>query len=331
MPNWIGDFVMATVILKPLRKRFPKAEITVMCLESLANLVKEDPNIDQVFAFKKTSGFQRRVYERSLIKKLQYGRYDLGILMTHSFSSAYLFWRGKVHYRLGYAKNGRSTLLTHALQLQGKGSGRHLVETYKEVLSPLGVKFDHEMPGLYVTENEKKQALQFLSRYGLQQDSLIVGINPAAAYGPAKCWLPDRFRSLAQKLIANPRVFVFFLGDPICKDYIQNIVSGLPPQVINLAGHTTLRELVTIISVCNVFVSNDSGPMHIAAALQTPLVALFGSTSVEETGPYQFGHVVKKEVPCSPCYKKICPIDFPCMKKIEVEEVYQLVNELLPH
>ncbi|MBS0620719.1 MAG: lipopolysaccharide heptosyltransferase II [Verrucomicrobia bacterium] len=329
MPNWIGDLVMATPVLSDLRKAYPEARITAMCRSPICELLKEDPQIDELFCFSKTSGFGRRSEKRNVIEKLRKGGYDLGILLTHSFSSAWWFWLGNVQERLGYDCNGRKLLLTHPLPLPEKMQSQHLVKTYKMLLEPLAIPVSDTPPRLYVSPKEVEEAQELLSRYGISPGSVIVGINPGATYGSAKCWLPERFRDVTSRLIKERDVHVVYFGDSATVSLVNEICAGLPSRVVNLAGATSLRELAALISLCDVLLTNDSGPMHIADALGTPIVALFGSTSEIVTGPYRSGVVVHKHVSCSPCYQRTCPIDFKCMKQIEAGEVYEAIVKIL--
>lgn len=327
MPNWIGDLVMATPILTDLRTAFPKAEITAMCRTPISELLKEDKAIDELFSFTKPSNeFLRREERRDITAKIQTGKYDLGILLTNSFSSAWIFWQGGIERRIGFACDLRSFLLTDRVPVSKKQE--HLVSTYKRLLVPLGIPISDTAPRLYVTEKEVEESKVLLYQRGYVKGKKLIGINPGATYGSAKCWPPERFRALAELLAKE--AFVVFFGDAATASLVKEICQGLPEQVMNLAGITSLRELACIIKDCDVLVTNDSGPMHIGAALGTPLVALFGSTDEIETGPFgQSESVIHKHVSCSPCFKRTCPIDFRCMKQISVEEVAARVWQLI--
>lgn len=328
MPNWIGDLIMATPVLTDLRKAFPDAHITAMSRYPLCELLKEDPDINELFCFHKISSFGRRSEKRDIIEKLRRGKYDLGVLLTHSFSSAWWFWQGKVMRRVGYDCNCRRLFLTDPVPLPEKIDSQHLVVTYKMLLQPLGIPVSETKPRLHLSENELEEARILLRQLGVSEDNPLIGINPGATYGSAKCWLPERFREVTERLLQDPDVRIVYFGDQATAPLVKEICQGFSPRVINLAGLTSIRELACLISLCDVFLTNDSGPMHIAAALGTPLVALFGSTSEVATGPYKTGTVIHKHVECSPCYLRKCPIDFRCMKRIETEEVYQ---EILAH
>lgn len=330
MPNWLGDLVMATPILEDIHHFWPDAKITAMCQSNVSPLLFNNPNIDEIFSYKKPSGWIHRKQHLTIIDDLQKGRYDLGILLTNSFSSAFWFWRGHVQNRIGYATNLRSLILNRAVPFPSAMQEQHLVITYKMLLKPLGIPISNTPPKLYLKEEEIQSAIQTLEKHGihLKQD-IIIGINPGAAYGSAKCWPPDRFKRLTEKLLETSSVRIVYFGDPAGAPVVNEICNTMPDRVVNLAGKTTLRELLALIHCCSIFLTNDSGPMHIAAALGIPLIALFGSTSDVKTGPYLIGKVIRKPVECSPCYKRVCPIDFRCMKRIEVSEVYDQLNTLI--
>ena len=326
LPNWLGDLVMATPILSNLRQKYKLAKITAMCQSGVGKLIEHDPNIDELFVFNKPSGWTHRDESRDIITPLKHGKYDLGVLLTNSFSSAFRFWRGDVKNRIGFSKNMRSLFLNKAVPFPENIEKQHLVQTYQMLLAPLDITETHTSPKLYVTDAEIVEAKQLLEKYGFDSRNIIVGINPGAAYGSAKCWLPERFKEVTQKLLSDPNVRVIYFGDKVGSPLVNEICSGFDSRVLNIAGKTSLRQLVALISLCKVFLTNDSGPMHIASALGTPLVALFGSTSDVKTGPYAGGIVIHKHVSCSPCYKRVCPIDFKCMKQISVDEVYDALR-----
>ncbi len=328
MPNWIGDLVMATPVLTDLRKAFPKASISAMCRFQICELLREDESIDELFCFTKPANdFSKREDKRNIIAKLQAGKYDLGILLTNSFSSAWWFWQGGVKRRLGYSAFPRSFLLTDSVTRSTEKM--HQVDQYKKLLGPLGIPHSKTSPRLYVSAKEVEESKELLFQRGYKKGNKLVGINPGAAYGTAKCWPPDRFRSLAKVLLQDGFSVVFF-GDAASFSLVKEICQDLPPQVMKLAGVTSLRELACLIKDCDVLVTNDSGPMHIAAAFGTSLVALFGSTDDSVTGPYgQSESVIHKRVSCSTCFKRVCPIDFRCMMQISVEEVVKMVRRAI--
>lgn len=329
MPNWLGDLVMATPILTDLRHHWPEAKITAMCQGALGAVIQEDKHLDALFNFKKPKGWLKRETQKEIIVPLKQGTYDLGILLTNSFSSACWFWRDHVQNRIGYATHWRRWLLDYPIPFPEQRAHQHLVLTYKMLLEPLGIPVSQTTPRLYLSPQEQQEAKNKLASYGVESTDLVIGINPGAAYGSAKCWLPERFKQLSQRLLDYPHLKIVFFGDKAGAPLVEMICADLPSRVINLAGKTSLRELMALIQACHLFLTNDSGPMHVASALGVPLVALFGSTSDVTTSPYQGGHVIHKHVPCSPCYRRECPIDFRCMTRIEVQEVYQAIQPMI--
>ncbi len=322
---------MATPILADLRKTFPNAEITAMCQRPVGDLLEKDPHVNEVFSFEKPSMMSRHAERRGLVQKLRSGNYDLGVLLTNSFSSAWLLWQGRVKQRIGFAGNWRKFLLTRALPIPQEKGEEHLVTTYKRLLAPLGIPVSETEPRLYLDEAERELAGKILERFEVPSGVKLIGIHPGAAYGEAKCWLPERFREVTRKLLEkDPDCYVLFLGSTAQNALIKEICEPLPARAVNLAGVTTVRELMALIAQVNVLLTNDSGPMHVASALGVPLVALFGSTNATATGPYNGGTIINKNVVCSPCYKRVCPIDFRCMKQITVEEVVDAIVRQSP-
>ena len=331
MPNWLGDLVMATPVLHDLRHHWPEANITAMCQSNVAPLLKCDPSINELYSFRRPNKWIHSSQHGEIIEYLQLGEYDLGLLLTNSFSSAWWFWRGNVQNRLGFKGNFRSFLLNKAVAFPPNIETQHLIQTYKMLLEPLYIPLSPTQPALYVSPEEQQAAKDLLHSCEIDiQKQTLIGINPGAAYGSAKCWLPERFKAVTQRLLEHPENVIIYFGDAAGAPLVHDICLGMPERVINLAGKTNIRELIALIQLCNVFLTNDSGPMHIAAALKTPLVALFGSTSDVKTGPsYGPAKVIHKRVECSPCYKRVCPIDFRCMKRIEVDEVYLALQEMI--
>lgn len=328
MPNWIGDLVMALPALVSLREAFPHSKLTAMVVNPLGELLEKDPHIDELFCFDKPKGMSRRSDKRDIVEKIAQGKYDLGILLTNSLSSAWWFWQGKVRERIGYATQGRSLLLTKKVEMTETVTRQHLTKTYQEILAPLGIAYHKRAPKLYLTQEEILEARQALMHFGAASDKPLIGINPTAAYGPSKCWLPERFREVALKMLEKSSATLLFFGDVESAPLVREICSGLCERAINLAGLTSLRELMAFIYLCDVLLTNDSGPMHMGAALSTEIVALFGSTDEVVTGPYQ-GRVLHKKVDCSPCFKKQCPIDFRCMKAITTDETVDILLKMI--
>ena len=229
--------------------------------------------------------------------------------------------------RIGYAAHFRGFFLTDSLVASKEKE--HQVIQYKKILQPLGIPLSDTRPRIFLDDKEIKNAKEHLYQRGYVEGKAIIGINPGAAYGSAKCWPPERFRALAMRLLLEKDCYVVFFGDEKTASLVKEIRRDLPEKAIDLAGVTSLRELACIVKECTVLVTNDSGPMHIAGAFSTPVVALFGSTSPIVTGPWNDATILRKSVACSPCYRRVCPIDFRCMKQIQVDEVVSAIQNAL--
>ncbi len=331
MPNWVGDLVMATPILSELRRHFPDAEITAMCFERVAPLLEHDRDIDNLFTFSRPTIWMKRDQRRNLIATLRAREYDLALLLTNSFSSAFWFWVSRIPQRIGFRADRRSLLLTRSIDPPKEIETQHQVETNKSLLPLLGIASSSSSPRLHLTPEERTLSRERLTQLGIPPDAPVIAINPGAAYGSAKCWLPERFQEVTKALLEDPRLCVLYFGDASQLSLVRQITAPFSSRVFSLAGSTTLRELTALISEVDLLLTNDSGPMHIAAALGTPLLSLFGSTSPIKTGPYGQPalSVLQKKVACAPCYLRECPTDFRCMKRISASEVHERLLSLL--
>lgn len=313
---------MASGVLKELRARYSKATITALGKDSICTLFTKDPHLDILISM------DERLKGGPLIQELKSKQFDLAVLLTHSFSSAWIFYRAGIKTRIGYSKDLRGWMLSNKLPYPKEKDTEHHTQTYLRLVrskeSPKAY-----LPKLYLSDQEKKAAAAFLDKCEVFNDHLLIGINPVAAFGPSKCWPPEYYRKLAIELIKHPNLILFFFGDEKGEITINQITHELGPRVFNLAGGTTLRQLMALIHRCDLFLTNDSGPMHMAYALDVSVIALFGSTSPKATGPLNQSKVIYRNEECSPCYKRECPIDFRCMRSIHVEEVYQQVKEHL--
>lgn len=325
-PNWIGDAVMATPVFRQVRALFPQAKVTAVAHESIAQLLDGIDGIDEFLVFSRASSHKRHE-EARVVKELKRRQIDLGILLTNSMSSAWMFWKARIRWRVGFCDILRWFLLnipvTHA------PFERHDVLTYAELLRPFGNVDENPTLQLKVREEELLTMHSRLQSLGRRADDRLLVINPGAAYGSAKCWPQQYFRTVAEALSQKQRVFCVFVGDSTSVAMIDEIISAMPQNVKSLAGATSVRDLMAVISLADCLLTNDSGPMHIAAALHRPLLAIFGSTNPTRTGPWGGGQVLYTHVPCSPCLLRKCPSDFRCMRSITPEQVVNTIEHLL--
>ncbi len=321
--NWVGDAVMTTPALGLIREYFPDAEITLLANPAVAALFTPHNYIDKTVIFHR-NGIHRGIGGRlRLARELRANRFDACFILPNSFESALVPWLARIPKRLGKSSDGRGLLLTDTFrETPAQNTTRHEVEYYLNLLHSFGIEGAPPPPRLCITDRERESANHRLAGFNIKPDDFLIGINPGAAYGSAKRWYPERFAEVGRRLWQtwNARCIIF--GGPNELEMAAAIEQRLDGNGINLAGKTTMRELMALIERCDYFITNDSGPMHIAAALGTPLTAIFGSTDHTTTSPYTSNAViVRKEIPCAPCKLRQCPKDHQCMLAVTVDDV----------
>ncbi len=256
--------------------------------------------------------------------------FDTGLLFTNSFSSAFLFFAAQIPNRWGYAKDGRKFLLTRTPSAIENKSKTHHVYYYLNLLEGLGLNTLTPELNFPVPANVVLEAKRLLQAHGVNMDHPIIVFNPGAAYGSSKQWPASLFAQLGSMLQKALRAEIVIVGAKSELAVGKSVAEKMPNKPRILIGQTTLMELAGILKTATLVISNDSGPMHLANAVHTPVIALFGPTNPQVTGPLQQPSVVlKKEVPCWPCKYRKCPIDHRCMLEITPEEVFNTCLEML--
>lgn len=315
--NWIGDTVMMMPAVTALRQANPDAHIALRCPAHLRDLWRHNPHLNEV------------------ITEIT-GHYDTAYIFPNSFRSAWETVRARIPHRIGYRGHWRRWLLTQIIPdfpgeiphyqtvtIAGKTFRRKVFPTLRhQVHRHLAIVGASQTvpPRIWLGPDADAIRLRLLGN----DPRPILALNPGAAFGPAKRWPSDRFASVAEYVHAASGCRVILLGGP------NDPVIPLPPGSLNLVGQTTLLELCVVLKAARVLLTNDTGPMHLAAALDVPQVALFGSTSPELTGPLSDKAVVLREpAACAPCFLRECPIDFRCMTSLTVEQVADVILRLL--
>lgn len=324
--NWIGDAVMTMPAIRALRKAYPESEIGMIVKPSVAPLFERDPNINAIILYE--DRFKGILGRLKLTNKLRKEHYSKAILMQNAFDAALITFLAGIPERVGYNRDGRGFLLTRPVPFDNDDRRGHHIEYYLNLLRMSDIKADYSEPWIYLSIDERLTARNFLS--SLKRP--ILGVNPGATYGSAKRWFPERFAEVANWFVKETGGSVVIFGGSNEVDIAEEIDKHIPENKLFLAGKTSLRELVSLVSECDVFVTNDSGPMHITYAVGTPLVAIFGSTDPELTGPVgERDKVIKTDLPCSPCFERTCKdSDMRCMYTVTAEDVYFGINEILP-
>jgi len=324
--NWVGDAIMALPALRAVRKRFPDGEIAIVARPYVADIYRDQEICDQLIPYDPKglhSGFSGR--ER-LASELRAQKFDVALLLQNAFDAAWLAWRANVPERIGYARDGRSLLLTKAMPLPRHGEiPAHEKYYYLELLRRAG--WLDSMPeeafiGLRVPEEKRRSADEFLCKSGVRQGALRIAIGAGASYGSAKCWPPSRFAEVANRLQSEADAEVILFGTAAEASVSTAISAEMRRSPIDLTGKTAIIDLPALLSKCHLFIGNDSGAMHVAAAVGLPIVAVFGPTDPDGTAPITPRCSIVQQKPyCSPCFLRSCPTDHRCMTAISADMV----------
>ncbi len=323
-PNWVGDAVMSLPVLSCLRRFFPGADIAVLAARRVAGLFEAHPDVAEVITYPYGRG------KWQVLWGLRH-RFDLALALPNSLESALGLWLVGVPVRVGYSADARRTFLNLAVNGRRSLAGLHTVYYYLGILKALGEFSTFAPPALHLQTRETAAASNLLAASGLTGSGPWVGLSPGAAYGPAKRWPPERVAALGAALRRDCNARLVLLGGPDERPVADQIKAQLQDEVFDLVGRTDLRQALAVLSLLKLLVTNDSGLMHAAAALRTPLVAIFGSTDPRATGPFTSRAVVLHHpLDCGPCFKRTCDLGYPCLHAITVDEVLAATRSLLP-
>jgi len=328
--NWIGDAVMTLPAVAAIRNTFPNARISILVKPWVAEIYHLCNAVDEVIPFQSPGVHSGIAGKIRLAKELKAKSFDMAILLQNAIEAAIISRLAGIPVRAGYNSDGRGLLLTHSVQRTEAIRKVRQIEYYLEMVKALGCQSAEANVHLKPGKEYEIVSERLCDQHGISGDTFLIGIAPGAAYGPAKRWFPERFAAVANRLIDDFSAQAILFGsseDRKSTDAVQHNVSH---KLINLAGKTNLKEAIAVIARCNLFISNDSGLMHVAGALNIPTVAIFGSTNPLTTSPVgDKSIVIYKGASCSPCLKETCPTDFRCMEMISAEEVYETAITLL--
>lgn len=337
MPNWVGDVIMATPALRALRDRYPKTHITCLLRSHLCDLLTGGDWVDEMVTWptRDRDKVQRREGFLGLAGRLREKRFDAVLLMANSFRTALLATLAGVRRRIGYDRDGRGMLLTDRL-LPDKDKGKYvpgpMIRYYNGLARFMGCRECPELPILYTTTEDQAAADAAYRAAGVQAGQPVVVLNTGASYGPAKCWLPERFAELADRLVEKHDAAVFFCCGP--KE------AGIARHVAGLMKHKgtvlddpllSLGASKALIGRADLLVTNDTGPRHLAIAQDTPVVTIFGSSDPRWTeNSYAAERIVRVHLDCQPCMERHCPLKHHnCMNNVSTEMVHEAAEELL--
>src|SRR3954471_23014079 len=336
-PSWVGDAVMATPTLRALRELYPSAHISYLLRGDVKPIYEGMPWADRLITYR--TGKTRAKAGKGpfdLSARLRSGKFDLAILLPNSFKSALICKMAGIDRIIGYERDGRGFLLTDKLlpvKEKGKFIPTPIVKYYLGLAHYLGARHKDLKLELFTTESERRDAQEVLLRAGLESEidrpgsrggSPLIILNPGAQYGAAKCWLPEYFAQLADRFIEEQGATVLLSAAPKERAIVDAIQSHMKHAAVDLAAAgLTLGAMKEIVRRCDLMVTNDTGPRHIAAAFDVPVVTIFGPTHPQWTEIYYAKErQVAVKVFCGPCQKKVCPLDHRCMTRVTPGMVY---------
>jgi heptosyltransferase-2 len=332
--NWVGDAVMSLPAIRAVRDRFPDAEIAVLARPWVADLYSREGF--RMIPYTAGRGWRGIAGQWGAAQVLAAERFDCAVLLQNAFEAAFIARLAGIPRRIGYDRDARGWLLTDAIPVPGRSDiPPHQRYYYLELLrrggwlDRLPEAREIRLAGL---DDARRSGREVFRAAGIAGD--VVGISPGAAFGTAKRWIPERFADAATRLAREYDGSVAVFGSRDEAALCEAVVAGLRERgatAQSFAGRTTLREFIDMAAACRVFLTNDSGAMHIASAVAVPTVAVFGATDHVATGPTgELARIVRRPVECSPCLLRECPIDHRCMTAVDADTVVEAALELAP-
>ncbi|MDQ1333584.1 MAG: Lipopolysaccharide heptosyltransferase [Thermodesulfobacteriota bacterium] len=321
---------MTLPALDAVRETFPLSFIAVLAKPWVAPIYESHPAVDRVLIFQKGERTFSGVNEWiRCIRLIHRNRFDLAILFQNAFEAALLARLGGVSLSLGYNTDGRGFLLTHRVFRDREVLKVHQTEYYLSILRGMGWGAENRVPSLYVSAADRDAAETLLLQQGIHEGDLLLGLGPGAIFGGAKRWPAERFAEIGDMGAERWGARVLIFGSAREAGICGRVRGAMKSPVLDLSGRTSLGVAMGLVERCSFFVTNDSGLMHIAAALKVPTVAIFGPTDPVATGPRgPHTRIVRHDTSCAPCLKPECVEDHACMLGIRAREVWETMEAL---
>jgi heptosyltransferase-2 len=325
--NWVGDAVMTVPALRELRNLFPNAHITLATRAWAEGLFAGADFLDELQVHE-GSGLRSVVHQ---VRQWQKGSFDLAVLFPNSLEAALVASLARVGFRIGYATDGRQRLLSHPLSLPEWRSSTHEVFYYLNIIAQLQTLLGHEQTAmnkqpdcsLHVEQSRQSEAMERLRLKGVRKERALVALCPGSINSRAKRWPAERYAALGDLFIDELGAEVLLIGSDAETEISREVSERMQNKPVMLTGHTSLAQLVALLSLVDLLVTNDTGPAHIASALGRPTLVIFGPTNPLTTRPFsRAGEIVRTPPDCAPCMLRDCPIDHRCMTAISPDEVF---------
>ena len=328
----LGDVVLSTPVLQALRQHFPHAFIAMMVRPACRDVVDGHPALDEVMIYEK-EGAQRRVWETiRFARRLRRYDFDTALALHPSNRSHWIPWLARIPVRIGYDRKS-AWLLTHRFPHRKQEGQQHEAAYTLELLSVFGIAAGAPHPSVPIHEESAARVEALLTASAIHPDDRMVAVHPSASC-VSKRWMPERFAQVADRLAKEHGVRICLVAGDADAVFAEQVARTMRQPVVNLAGRLGVGELAALLRRCRMLISNDSGPVHVAAAVGTPVVDIFGRNqqglSPQRWGPLGEGHVVlHKEVGCVTCLAHNCDIEFLCLTSLSVDEVYRAAVSVL--
>ena len=328
--NWLGDLVMSLPALKAVRHAFPSTRLSVLVKAELATFFDGAGWLDEVIPYRVGRSIGGLADRRHVVAEIRSRRFDLAILFPRSFESAFWTALARVPRRVGFAADGRGLMLTHKLSRPAALFRSHQVYDYLYLLRhTLGIEGDRTDVAPDVHETHRAAMRDWLGAQR-RRDGRLIALAVGAAYGPAKEWPVARYAALVDRLAERHGAECVLIGSPGERARCELVAQASRRAPLNAAGQTSVGQLVALLSLCDGFAGNDSGAMHVAAALGLPTVGIFASTNPQRTGPLGArAQALYHRIECSPCLERTCRFGhYNCLKQVTVDEVETALVEL---
>jgi heptosyltransferase-2 len=341
--NWVGDAAMTVPALRELRRVVPRAHVTLLTRKWARDVFADVDFIDEILILEKESGIKNM---NAQIRQLRARAFDLAVLFPNSFAPAFLMFAARVPIRIGYKTSGRGFLLSHAVEVPAWKNSRHEIFYYLNIIAALEKSLtgaaqiptsvenltDAMRPRgeLSVSASRRQEARAILCSHGARFDKTLVALCPGSTNSRAKRWQTASFAKLADLLSEQANAEIILIGAKEEADVSREVAAQMRHKPVFLTGVTNLAESIAVLSVCDLFIGNDTGPAHIAAALRLPTMVIFGPTNPQTTRPFsETAEIIRRPPACAPCMLRDCPIDHRCMTAIAPEEVFARATKIL--
>ncbi|KXS56019.1 MAG: hypothetical protein AMR96_05055 [Candidatus Adiutrix intracellularis] len=328
--NWVGDAIMTLPALSVLTHHYPKANLTILSAPRSASIYQNQPGVTLVLTTHQVEKRSLSGYLR-LARELAAYNFDLAVLFQNAFSAALLTSLARIPQRWGYARDGRSPLLTRAIKLKPADGYIHETFYYLNLLERLGLNAPYHPSNLKLSTQALTETETIFTEAGLSQCDSPLILAPGATFGPAKRWPKQNFAEAARLILLKRPTWTIILGSTAEEELARKLTHLLPKPVLNLAGRTSLDTAITVMKRGSLLLTNDSGLMHLGAALRVPLVALFGPTDPLTTAPLTpTSWILRSTATCAPCLRRVCPLKTQiCFNELTPERVAATALALL--